>query len=204
MRHHVIISGTGRAGTTFLVQLLTALKLDTGFSDTTSGVFPGCNAGMEFGLSSPESPYYAKSPWFCDYLDDLIRSGKVVIDHAIVPMRDLFAAAESRREIWRTNGPDAPGGLWHTDDPALQDSILAIQFHKLLHVITEHQIPLTLLAFPRLVRDADYLYSKLGPLLPVDRQAFHEAFHAVSKPELVHNFMRQLVHMVACDAAPHH
>ncbi|MGO8710482.1 MAG: hypothetical protein ACLQUZ_00180 [Rhizomicrobium sp.] len=35
-RHHVIISGTGRAGTTFLVQLLTALKLDTGYYNPTS------------------------------------------------------------------------------------------------------------------------------------------------------------------------
>lgn len=30
-KHHIIISGTGRAGTTFLVQLLTELELDTGF-----------------------------------------------------------------------------------------------------------------------------------------------------------------------------
>src|SRR6516164_482379 len=30
-RHHTIISGTGRAGTTFLVKLLTNLGLDTGY-----------------------------------------------------------------------------------------------------------------------------------------------------------------------------
>ena len=29
--HKVIITGTGRAGTTFLMQLLTAIGLDTGF-----------------------------------------------------------------------------------------------------------------------------------------------------------------------------
>ena len=31
-KRHLIISGTGRAGTTFLVQLLTVLKRDTGFA----------------------------------------------------------------------------------------------------------------------------------------------------------------------------
>ena len=31
-RHHVIITGTGRAGTTFLMELLTNLGLDTGFN----------------------------------------------------------------------------------------------------------------------------------------------------------------------------
>ena len=32
-RGRILISGTGRAGTTFLVQLLTELGLDTGYSD---------------------------------------------------------------------------------------------------------------------------------------------------------------------------
>lgn len=31
-RHHKVISGTGRDGTTFLVELFTNLKIDTGFS----------------------------------------------------------------------------------------------------------------------------------------------------------------------------
>ena len=30
-RKHVVITGTGRAGTTFLVELLTALGMDTGY-----------------------------------------------------------------------------------------------------------------------------------------------------------------------------
>jgi hypothetical protein len=46
-KHHIIISGTDRSGTTFLVQLLTALGLDTGFTDLTSPVFANCDAGME-------------------------------------------------------------------------------------------------------------------------------------------------------------
>lgn len=34
-KRHIIISGTGRAGATFLVQLFTALGIDTGFTDLT-------------------------------------------------------------------------------------------------------------------------------------------------------------------------
>jgi hypothetical protein len=49
-RHHVIISGTGRAGTTFLGQLLTALKLDTGFYNPFADIDPISNAGMEFDI----------------------------------------------------------------------------------------------------------------------------------------------------------
>jgi hypothetical protein len=49
-KHHVIISGTGRAGTTCLVQVLTALGLDTGFADLTSAVHANCHAGMEWDI----------------------------------------------------------------------------------------------------------------------------------------------------------
>jgi hypothetical protein len=38
-RHHAVITGTGRAGTTFLVDLLTHLGLDTGYSTNTLDQF---------------------------------------------------------------------------------------------------------------------------------------------------------------------
>ncbi len=52
--HKVIITGTGRAGTTFLVQLLTELGLDTGYTRRTwsRDYFEHCDAGLEFGRSS--------------------------------------------------------------------------------------------------------------------------------------------------------
>ena len=121
-RHHVIISGTGRAGTTFLVQLLTALKLDTGFDNPKSAIDPNANAGMESDIRRANAPYIVKTPWLCDYLDDAIRVNQVVIDHAIIPMRDLFSAAESRRAVVRNAGRGAPpdkvlGGLMNTKVP---------------------------------------------------------------------------------------
>ena len=194
MKHHVIISGTGRAGTTFLVQLLTALGLDTGFPDPESGIYANCNAGMELDLRQPEAPYIVKSPYICDYLDEVMRSGRVVIDHAIVPMRDLFAAAESRRDVSsRSNLPVLPdrvaGGLWNTTRPDDQEAVLTQQFYKLFIALAEHDIPVTLLHFPRLATDADYLYGKLSFLLSnMPRGAFLRGFGSVSKPDLIHDF----------------
>ena len=86
-------------GTTFLVQLLTALGLDTGFPDTDAAIFPNCDAGMEWDIRDPQAPYIVKSPMLCDCLDAVLRSGKVVVDHAFIPMRNLFSAAESRRRV---------------------------------------------------------------------------------------------------------
>ena len=121
-RHHVIISGTGRAGTTFLVQMLTALKLDTGFDNPTSDIDPNCNAGMELDIRQANAPYIVKSPWLCDHLGDAIRENQIVIEHAIIPVRDLYSAAESRRAVSRKPAlsirPDdeVPGGVWHTKE----------------------------------------------------------------------------------------
>src|SRR5689334_19108131 len=105
IKHHLIISGTGRAGTTFLVQLFTALGLDTGFSDLQSAIYENCNAGMEKDIHLPDAPYIIKTPWLCDYLDEVLENNDRVIDHAIVPVRDLYAAAQSRRDVSaRTDG----------------------------------------------------------------------------------------------------
>lgn len=210
-RHHVIISGTGRSGTTFLVQLLSELKLDTGYTDPAAFIDPGCRAGLEKDLRDPSAPYIIKSPWLCDYLGEVLEQGEVVIDHAIIPMRDLFAAAESRRFVVREAGggvePDQVwGGLWHTKDPSAQETILTLQLYNLIESLSRYDIPVTLLSFPRLATDADYLYKKLffllkrpiaGPLisaaklLRLDRISYADflsAFRKVSRPELIHSF----------------
>jgi len=193
-RHHVIISGTGRAGTTFLMQLFTELGLDTGFRNSQEGISPNCNAGMELDLRQPFAPYIVKSPWLCGCLDDVLAGGKIVIDHAFIPMRDLHAAAESRRRVTATSDPDqfdgiVPGGLWLTDDPDKQEDILAHQFYKLLHGLAQHDVPVTLLDFPRFVHDPEYLYKKASLLLRRIRYGlFLKAFRRVCRPELVHDF----------------
>lgn len=193
-KHHLIISGTGRAGTTFLMQLLTALKFDTGFTDPQAGIEPNCHAGMEWDIRRPDAPYIIKSPWLCDTLAEVMQSGAVCIDRAIVPVRDLYAAAESRRDVTRRSTAEAvagdiPGGLWHTDKPEEQEVILTHQLYKLLHALAQWDIPLTLLYFPRLIEDPAYLYAKLASLTAnIPYEDFLAAFRSVVQPQLIHNF----------------
>jgi hypothetical protein len=193
-RHHLIISGTGRAGTTFLVQLLTVLGLDTGFEDSTSHVDGDCHAGMELDLRIPTAPYVVKSPWLCDYIDEVLSSDDVIIDHALIPMRDLYSAAESRRVVSKRASAmpedSVPGGLWHTTSPSEQEAILAVQFYKLLYAATRHGFPITLLEFPKLAVDPEYLYEKLKTILPgIRREVFRSRFYEVSRPGLIHDFL---------------
>jgi len=196
VRHHIVISGTGRAGTTFLVQLLTDLNMDTGYPSPSAVIHSHCNAGLEGDIRSPDAPYIVKSPWMCDYLDDVLEQGEIIVDHAIVPVRDLYSAAESRRDVVRRvdidkfSGPDkVPGGLWHTTQIEAQEMVLTAQLYKLIYALARHDVPLTLLYFPRLVYEPEYLYRKLSFLMDdIDYHHFNQIFEKVCRPELVHDF----------------
>jgi hypothetical protein len=189
-KHHLIISGTGRAGTTFLVQLLTELGLDTGFSHANSSVNPNSNAGMEWNIKHPNAPYIVKNPAMSQELEELLEAGEIGVDCAIIPIRELYAAAESRRAVQRNvKERDVPGGLVPAENSRDQEAVLAMQFHRLVHALTKHDVPMIWLHFPRLVQDAAYLYSKLKSVMPDQNwETFSQAFRAVSRPELVHVF----------------
>src|ERR1035441_6686184 len=104
-KHHLLISGTGRAGTTFLVQLLTELGLDTGFASSTDGIHAAANAGMEWQIEEifkKTAPYVVKSPALTEHISEVLQAPDVVVDYMIIPIRDLFASAESRRANART------------------------------------------------------------------------------------------------------
>jgi hypothetical protein len=200
-KHHVIISGTGRAGTTFIIELLTKLGCDTGFNkeNYTSGIDHNCNAGLEWDIRNEVAPYIMKSPWFCEYADEIIKKPSVAIDYVFIPIRDMRSAAASRIRVMQEHlnkHPDSnqkanqvSGGLWGTENEENQQAVLHDKLHSLLLALADSQIPITMMSFPRLVKDAEYTYNKLKPLLNNSSFAkFKRAFEATSRPELIHDF----------------
>jgi hypothetical protein len=188
--HKVIISGTGRSGTTFLVQLLGELGLDTGISrrNWDRKYFEHCNAGLEHDIMDKRTPYILKNPALCDTLAGALDTGRFVIDHAYIAIRDLGEVAASRADVGGANG-SVPGGLWGTSDPAAQRAVMAEMFHRLIHTLVANDIPHTFILFPRMVADPDYTYGKLAFLMKgVSRAAFGGAFGRVADPALVHVF----------------
>jgi hypothetical protein len=194
IRSHVVITGTGRAGTTFLIQLLTHLGLDTGFYVDTIDLSPIARAGLEMDIRDANAPYIVKSPFLCDFIEDVLASA-VRIEHAIIPVRQFSAAAASRAHVQTLTTGNAdgeekvPGGLWDTDEVHNQAAVLRLKFTKLIEVLVRHDIPMTFLWYPRLVRDPDYLYAKLNFLLgDIDLASFRMAFDRLVRPEWIHEF----------------
>lgn len=216
-RHHVVITGTGRSGTTFLVELLTHLGLDTGFTpDQTAGLKDVvAHAGLERNIDDANCPYIIKNPGFCNQAKDVLQRKDIVIDHIYVPMRDLHAAAESRRRVTRTNlsqqgrstrmkrqllqlcyGKQSfketifDGGTILGPTPKTkQEEILRDRLYNLLLAASNSEVPVTFMHYPRITKDCDYLYAKLEAILPeITYEHFRLTFVSTVRTDLIHTF----------------
>jgi hypothetical protein len=112
-----------------------------------------------------------------------------MLEHLIVPVRALQDAAESRRRVSALG--EAAGGLWHTSSTAegVQEGILVQQLYKLLVSAASADLPVTLLLFPLLALNKEYLFKKLIFLMEpagVSFDDFSSAFALISKPERIH------------------
>ena len=206
---HILIGGTGRAGTTLLVQWFTAMGFDTGFTleEAQGGGDPISHGGLEHALSRTLAageplPHVAKSPWFGPKLAAYVARGELRVEAAIVPLRDLYAAAESRRQV-STRAEEAgldphkhPGGILgagRIGDEARkkQERQLARRFYELVHTLVALDVPIFFLRFPEFARGEQDLYAALEPLLVrhgVREDLARAALARVVRPELIHDF----------------
>ncbi len=183
--HHLMIAGTGRAGTTFLVRYLTELGLSTHLSARPDAVADSySDAGFEevpLAADCVALPYVIKSPSLYEYIDELLRT--VHLDAAIIPIRELNRAASSRMVVerdamhravpWLADNGDAwdtwswsPGGAVFSLHPVDQARLLAVGFHELVERLVRADVPMIFLSFPRIVLDADYLFRALATVVP--------------------------------------
>ncbi|ADU37441.1 hypothetical protein [Variovorax paradoxus] len=203
--HHLLIAGTGRAGTTFLVQYLAECGLDTQLAhQQRPGYDEDANAGLEDLLvGNADAPYVVKSPWLYEFVERLLADPGIVVDAVVIPMRSIVEAATSRtvNELRARHGntalPDdckqwetwasTQGGIVYSLNPIDQARLLALGFHELLHALVKRNIPVVLLDFPRFIEDPDYLYEALRPTLgcKLDRKAALRAHVHTAVPSKV-------------------
>ena len=214
-----MITGTGRAGTTFLVELLFHLGLHTGYeADSIEQYkYPNARAGLEADIRELPCPYIVMTSIICVMVMLILRAmvlrrKDIVIDHIFVPIRDLYAAAESRRHVSRMDAAgtsfldyakrlllpksrftqeEVPGGLYGTNstEPGAQEEVLLMNLYTLMLAVSGSEVPITLLRYPQLTRDSEYLFRKLAPILgEIDYSHFQDIFRSVVRPDLVHRF----------------
>jgi hypothetical protein len=185
VRKHLVIAGTGRSGTSFLVRYLSALGLDTHLSRSEAWN-ENAQAGLEdFVLHGSDQPYVVKSPWLYEHIDQILARDDIKLDGVIIPVRDLVEASVSRVAVemqnaygmlpaladevkmWETFAR-TPGGVVFSLNPLDQARILALGFHNLVHALTLAEIPVHLIAFPKMIYDFEYLFRTLRAVIPTD------------------------------------
>ena len=169
---HVLIAGTGRAGTSFLMQLLTNLEFETGF---TRGVKldSKCNAGLESDLSNYKHwPYIVKNPEFSFQLDRIRK--KVDIDFIIIPVRESERVAQSRERVGKGNG-----GFWKTSSYEGQMGVNSLVYQSLTEDLTKYKIPHMYLWFDDMITDMDYLYNCLSFIFDINYNKFEREYRSL-------------------------
>jgi hypothetical protein len=186
-RGKIVIAGTGRAGTTLLVQVLTDLGLDTGY-DTSAPVDSRVNAGLERSLTGADAPWIVKSPQLSRTLGATLDAGEARVEHVIIPIRDLDIAAASRvRNTKYGRDLHTWGGLLGTNRATRQRDALNEMLADLMFTIARHELPHTLLLFPRFTSDWEYTHRQLSFLSPETPAArWREALERFVEPDLIH------------------
>jgi hypothetical protein len=172
LENKIIITGTGRAGTTFLVHLLTLCGVDTGFKKENADIFIDNKSfgGLE---SSSHDPYVLKSPHFCDKIEDL--NSKYFIDYVIIPIRSLEKAASSRIRVGNSNG-----GYWEATSQVGQEIVLLENFYKAIHSCAKLNIDVILIDFDVIMSEKDVLFVTLRKPFPkLDYNTFIKSYDEI-------------------------
>lgn len=188
----ILITGTPRTGTTFLIQLYHEMGFNTGFNDKYHDRHQRrghqTHGGLEYvrdnrtsrgkgfkDLEIIKHPWAMgeKSPW------RYTRIKTTEFDHVIITNRDVDASVRSqkRRNITKTYG---------------RKPLIAPEQRRRHYVsanidIRDYWPDHIEVDFPRSVRDSKYLYRQLAPTLKgrVTRAQFNEAFKTIARPEYV-------------------
>ena len=166
----ILISGTGRCGTTFLIKLFTFMEFDTGFTKQTyqESIFSNCNAGMELRITAPH--LVLKWPRFLDQIPEIV--SQYTIQYMILPIRNYEQSAESR-----VRHGTLPGGLRDADSKETQITHYYKIIAEYVYHMTRYDIPTIFIDFERMITDKMYLYDRLRPIFDL----YHKSFDIFSE-----------------------
>jgi hypothetical protein len=174
----ILITGTGRCGTTFLIKLFSFLDFDTGYTRSNYSLYivPDCNSGMERNYK--DNYYILKNPKFIDNIENIIKDTSIKIKNIIIPIRDLKMSANSRIKNGNENG-----GLWNATDELSQINFYKNILANYIVISTKYNINTIFIDFDKMINDKTYLFNKLKNILDeknIDLETFTSVYDEVS------------------------
>jgi len=179
----LLITGTGRAGTTFLMRIFTLLEFNTGYDlkKLNDYIDINCKAGMERKLDAFNNVDVIKSPWLYDKINIISKSFNYL--EVLVPVRDSIEAGKSR-----INNGYGDGGLWYATNLNEQVDF----YHKVIDTInndcTKNDIKLIYIEFDKFTTDIEYCYDALQQLTIFNKKKieYNKFLSAYRQAELIY------------------
>jgi hypothetical protein len=174
----VLITGTGRCGTTFLIKLFSFLDFNTGYNKDNYklSISSNCNSGMEKNYN--DKYYILKNPSFMSSIENIIKDKSITIKNVIIPIRDLTMSAKSRVNHGKKNG-----GLWNATDELSQINFYKNILTNYIFISTKYDINTIFIDFDKMINDEIYLFNKLKNILDekhIDLETFSRVYNEVS------------------------
>lgn len=174
----ILITGTGRCGTTFLIKLFSFLGFNTGYNinNYKSFISSNCNSGMERRYY--ENYYILKNPAFILNIESIIKDPSIKIKTVIIPIRELKLSALSRVKHENKNG-----GLWNANDEKSQIRFYQQILSNYLYIMTKYELNTIFIDFDKMINNKQYLFDKIKNILDeknIDYETFCSVYDDVS------------------------
>ena len=174
----ILITGTGRCGTTFLIKLFSFLDFDTGYdrNNYKLSIYSNCNSGME--KKYKDNYRVLKNPTFIMDIENIVNDTTIKIKNVIIPIRDLNISAKSR-----VKHGEKEGGLWTANDELSQLEFYKNILTNYIVISTKYDINTIFLDFDKMINDKTYLFYKLKNILDeknINFETFSNIYDEVS------------------------
>jgi len=190
IRESILITGTGRCGTTFLVALFTLLGMETGFTRETlkENIHDKTKGGLE---EQPRKYKIVKNPAFIFMMEQYILQTKQVPKLVIIPVRHFTEATESRYKNTKEQGllndpmPETitsskgAGGLWNANTKEEQILFYNKCMAEYIQIMTRYGIPTKFIDFHHMTTNPRYLFKSLTDVIESDvtYERFEECYN---------------------------
>jgi hypothetical protein len=178
----ILITGTGRSGTSFLMHLFTELGLSTGYSkdeaNNSINRLKDLRAGIEHikGDDRWDSADIVKNPQYA-----IVEKFKLIqdeISHVIIPIRNLTETAKSREKCNTNHG--RYGGFWlGAETVEEQETANAKLIYNLIEYLTKIGMTFTTIGFPAMVHHTGYAFDSLN-MIDVSYTEFSKAHKKIA------------------------
>jgi hypothetical protein len=180
----ILISGTGRCGTTFLNLIFSFLQFDTGFQDYPERYIDEvCRAGLELDFKNEllnKNYYIIKDPTLLGKIDEFYDYG-FKIKFMIIPIRSFKESAISREKLKNKGGGLTYGCITSID----QETHYEKQISLYIQSMVKYDIPTIFIDFKKMTTSSQYLYNKIKIILDEKSVSFEDFDRAYKKSEKV-------------------